>query len=460
MTSLAQAIIAENIPLVKQWLQHTKDLNELDEYGFTYLIEAAIVNNLEIASLICQRGANVNQQDVNGNTALHWAVENNNIALCQLLLSHNANPNAYNIAGQPILVMPLLRHQKHLQRLLYQAGASQEFASDFINVKILGHIFDLVGVVNIVSPSYEFVEVDFEGFYLEITLNLIGESLLSFKNNYAARSLKNFSQVTQEIVNILHRSALLSKYRQYQVDVRQHLKNIQPLLQQEPLLLAIGYEGHAISFIKTGNIFIKCDRRISDNNPDTVTFFKMLNPQACNLQFMLHLLYDKHNSHFINDELPNILQLQSLINLPLTAQISGNCSWANIEACIPSLFLLLLHGLSKNTSHNQELAMNFFQQWRNWSQTRNLDVCWQSFVKDKEPLRQASKAEILAAVLFQRYNDNQPQHTAVITKILSVLRDSPYKYILDNYLKIYYYQSATPEGANFAQLLKSHQILK
>lgn len=460
MLSLSDAIIQQDIPLIKRYLSVIPDINELDEYGFTYLIEAVIVNNIEISNILCKAGAKVNQQDVNGNTALHWAVENNNIKLCKLLLQYHANPNAYNISGQPVLVMPILRNQKELQHLLHQAGAEQDFARDFINAKLLGHIFNLVGTTNIVSPSHEFVEVDFEGFYLEITLNLINHSLTTFKNNYGGRKMKHFAAVTQQIINTIGNGATLAKYRQYQVNLSQHLDSIAPILQQEPILLPIGYEGHAISFIKYGEIFALCDRRTTEEKSSTVIIFKMRKPQACNLEFMLNLLYNKHDYEFINHTIPKILQLSPIAELPIEAQTSGNCSWANVEACIPTLLFLLLHQASAkqlNVQENKAAALSFFEYWRNWHKKRSIAFCLQSFFTANE-LRKATKAELLAAILFQEFNSSAIPDNEITDKILPVLYNSPYKYILDNYLQIYYYQGATEEGKNFAHMLKNYNL--
>ena len=45
---------------------------------------------------------------------------------------------------------------------------------------------------------------------------------------------------------------------------------------------------------------------------------------------------------FVHKKINRILGLKSLIQLPLSSQISGNCSWANVEASMPSAYLLLI----------------------------------------------------------------------------------------------------------------------
>ena len=53
------------------------------------------------------------------------------------------------------------------------------------------------------------------------------------------------------------------------------------------------------------------------------------------------------------------------------------------------------------------MALNFFQQWREWNKTRALNFCIQSF-NHSDPIRKACKAEILAAILFQCCKEQNP----------------------------------------------------
>ena len=203
MPTLADAILQEDINTVKQILRYGADINEIDEYGFTPLIETAIIDNIQLTEMMLNQGADPNKQDVTGGTALQWAAENNHAALCKLLLEHRANPNAYNFSGQPVLVMPTLRRQSQLRQLLLSYKADPVFAQDYINTKLLGHMFELIGMADIVSPDNKFVDVDFEGFYLEITIGLISEALAQFQNHFAARQLRRYAGLSQYIVETL-----------------------------------------------------------------------------------------------------------------------------------------------------------------------------------------------------------------------------------------------------------------
>lgn len=457
IATLADAILQEDLAAVRQ-LAYRDVLNEIDEYGFTPLIEAAVMDNLAISEILLSRGADANQQDVTGGTALQWAVENNNHELCQLLLTHKANPNAYNFSGQPILVMPMLRQQTALRQLLIAAGADQEFAQDYINTKLLGHLFELVGLVNIVSPKNEFVEVDFEGFYLEVTLGLIAESLSQFRNHFAARQLRRFAGLAEFIVEIIRRASQLIKYQQYRVDIKKHETTITNLLRQEPVLIPVGYEGHAITFIKRGDIWIKCDRREDSRLYDHVVFYKMHNRQNASIDFLKSLIYEKQSDTFINVELERLLGLEVITELRVEAQISGNCSWANVEASIPALFFLTLMQSTQDThavSFHKTLALNYFHRWRDWNKDRALNYCIQTY-QEADSIRKACKAEILAAILFQSANYTNATEKARVETLLSILLGSPYEYILQNYVRVYYFEGYTEEGKHFADLLKEH----
>ncbi|EKD73526.1 MAG: hypothetical protein ACD_45C00292G0011 [uncultured bacterium] len=458
MFSFADAIIEEQVDAVKAMLQSGVDVNQIDEYGFTPLIEAAIADNITIAKLLLHHGAAVNQQDMLGSTALHWAAENNNLRLCELLLQNSADPNAYNLAGQPILVMPLLRQQDKLKKILLQQGADLNFSQDYINTKLLGHMFELVGVANIVDPKNQFVEVDFEGFFLETSLAIIGESLAQFKNHFAGRQLRRYVNLTQVIIDVIARAAQLMQYQQYRVNIAKHQTNIQSLIRQEPLIIPMGYEGHAITFIKMGDMLVKCDRREDSRLYDNIVIYQLGHPLALNDRFIQQLLYEKHSDDFVNHDIPDVLKLQPITELKIAAQISGNCSWANVEACIPALFFLLFwqdENFHENIPRYKSLALNFYHQWREFHRDRSLQFCVQSFL-DADQIRKACKAEILAAILFQSCGGNSPADHDRAELILSVLMSSHYAFILQNYVQTYCYEDYSEEGKNFLKLLQHH----
>lgn len=458
MASLANAILEEKLDQIHWFLRSDMDVNGIDEYGFTPLIEAAIADSTSITKLLLNHRADPNLQDMTGGTALHWAAENNNMELTTLLLQHGANPNAYTFAGQPVLVMPLLRDQQPLKKLLLIAGASLVFAQDYINAKLLGHMFELVGTADILDPHKHFVELNFEGFYLEFSLAMIAESLHQFKNHFASRQIRRYEKYTGLIVDVIQRSAELAKFQQYRVDISKHDKEITSLINQEPLLIPVGYEGHAITFIKAGNILVKCDRREDSRLYDNIVFYYIENIKSMSIDFIKELIYVKKTSEYINDDFPHILQLKPITELKVTAQISGNCSWANVEASIPALFFLLFSeakDFNDAISKYKNMAINFFQQWREWNKTRALDFCIQSF-KDADAIRRACKAEILAAILFQSCKGDQRYDEERIQSILEVLATPQYDYVLQNYIKVYCYEDISVEGKNFRNMLKNH----
>jgi len=457
MPTFADAIIAEDLLLVTEYVRSGVDLNMVDEYGFTPLIEAAVANNVDIAKIIVDQGADVNLRDMTGGTALHWAAENNNMTLAKMLLTKGANPNAYSFAGQPVLVMPLLRAQKKMKQLLMQHGAILEFAQDYINTKLLGHMFELLGSANIIDPQNEFVEIDFEGFYLEFSLSIIGESLAQFNTHFAARHLRQYHQLTQLIVSVLQRSSQLIKYQQYQVDKKKYQTQINELINQEPLIIPIGYEGHAITFIKIGDILVKCDRREESRLYDNIVFYHITRPDQMTSRFIQYLIFEKQSFDFINHDLHAVLGLEPMTELKITAQITGNCSWANVEACIPALFFLLFskkEDFQENINQYKKTALNFYHQWREWNKTRALDYCIQVF-RQADSLRKACKAEILGAILFQSAQLETSMDRDRIERILEVLTIPRYEYILKNYIKTYVYEDLGMEGKRFMHLLKS-----
>lgn len=458
MQSLADAIIDEDFSQVRALLGYGVNLNQLDEYGYTPLIEAAIADNISIVSLLLSYGADVNLQDSIGGTALHWAAENNNEALCKLLLVQGANPNLYTLAGQPPLVMPILRQHFQVKRLIQDAGGNLEFAQDYINTKFIGHLFELVGTANLIDPYNQFVEVDFEGFYLEVTLAMIVDSLRQFNAHFAGRQIRRFAGLTEIIIDVLDRAVQLIKYQQYRVNYKKHEDKINKLLEKEPLVIPVGYEGHAITFVKMGQILVKCDRREDSRHYDNVTFFNMNQPQFFTADLVKKLMYEKLSEEIIMEKLPALLALEPITELKIPAQISGNCSWANVEACIPVLYFLLFSNatdFNAQMARYKKLALDLFYQWREWNKERALHFCIHSF-KKSDSIRKATKGEILAAILYQCCQEDTPKNREYIESILEVLGTHEYEYILQNYVRVYAFEDTSEEGKNFVRLLKSY----
>ena len=401
MSSLANCIINQNLDYVRQYIQAGTDLNQFDEFGFTPLVEAAIVNNLEIAELLIKHGADVNFKDMVGGTALHWAVENNNQKLCELLLKNGADANSYNNYSEPVIVKAILREQDALKELLYQNGASSTFAYDYINLKLLGHRFELQGGVDIVDAKGGFTELDFEGFVMEFSLDLVRYSLEQFTQNYAAKNLQTYFPNIKKITKALENAAQLIHYQQYLTDRNQHQEIINDLLDEELLILPVVFAGHTISMIRYKNILAIIDRRVREKSFYGICFFRL----TADLPAALFLLMD------------------SFENFP------------------------------DGIIEENHFALDVYRQWRDWDCERALHYCLQAF-DNASSARKASIAGALAAVMYQRLSYRDEHDVELARRILKVLRQKDYAYILENYLNHYVRSQKTKSGENFEQLLK------
>ncbi|MBA2654639.1 MAG: ankyrin repeat domain-containing protein [Gammaproteobacteria bacterium] len=462
MSTLAKQIIFGSTNDVAAYIKRGATLNEIDEYGYTPLIQAAIVNSVPKAKLILEAGADVNFTDLTGRTALHWAVDNNNLELSNLLISQGANSNAYTRAGQPVLAMPVLRAQSSIKQLLYQHAADLNFAQDFINAKLLGHRFELEGRVDILDNKGTFIEVEFEGFYLEFSLAIVAESLIDFKNNYGGKHLRNFFPQLQSIIIALQNGAELIKYQHYLVEIKEHEKRIDSLLNANPLLIPVAYSGHAISLIKYDDWLIRCDRGAFGRDNGTVIFYKMGEPHNLNKALIKNLLYKRQGKEFIDEGLTQLLKLKPIGQLPLSVQISGNCSWANIEAVIPTMMFLLL--LQEQRSQEvvgiedcKKKALYFYEQWLEWDKNRALYFCINSFYHST-PARKATKAAILAAILFQQCEYFRSQDREKAEKILPILTIPEYRYILKSYFQVFNPVQNNKQIKNLAEFIDEFGI--
>ncbi len=460
--TLSDAIIYGTTELVAQMVSDGATLDEIDNYGYTPIVQCAIVNSVEKAKVLVDAGAKVDFDDLTGRTALHWAADNGNIQLCELLLKKGANANAYSRAGQPVLVMPILRQNDELKKMLYHYGAQLAFAQDFINGKLLGHRFELEGRVDVVDNHGTFIEIEFEGFYLEFTLALAFESLLQFKRNYAAKNLRKYFDKFDVIINAMHTASELIKYQHYMVNFKKFQDKIDKMLDTFPLVLPVVYTGHAICLISFGDFLIRCDRGAYGREHGTVIIYKVSHPSRFDKKFIRDLLYTRQDTRTIDQGLIDTLGLVQVGTLPLSEQVSGNCTWANVEAVVPTLMFLLLlqehRGSNKiDMKQCQDDAMYFYEEWLKWDKNRALTFCVQSFDR-VSPARKATKAAIIASILFQEYDFDNLEDRDRAEKFIPILTNPDYLYIIKSYVEVFQHDRDNPLFQNLMKFVDYFEI--
>jgi hypothetical protein len=152
--------------------------------------------------------------------------------------------------------------------------------------------------------------------------------------------------------------------------------------------------------------------------------------------------------------LAQYLDLEIVWKLPLSLQISGNCSWANVEAVVPAiLFMLLLQEKGgRDVEIAQKEALDFYEEWVAWDQNRALHFCLESF-NGASPARQAAKATLLAAVLFQAFKYDKLEDRDKSERMLKILTLPDYRYVLESYLKVFSRQPNDPDFKNLNNFL-------
>jgi hypothetical protein len=448
--TIANDIIRGIEPDYDGYLRAGQLLDDMDEYGFTPLIESIITHQPHITQELIRRGVDINKPDVVGRTALHWAVDQHELPLCRFLLKHVANPNAYDRNGLSILVYPVLRDQHELKHVLYQHGANLDFALDFISTKLIGHRFELKGVCDIVNPAGEFIELDYEGFILEFTVAVVKDSLRRFTSSYSTRHLRDQFSIVHRIVDgFMVADELLTFQHQTQLTAA-HWARIEQLMQSPLFILPAASRGHALCFVRCGPWWAKIDRGENSQKEGSVVIYKITKPQALTPRFLQDFLYKRQPRSYFHHTINQLLGLQTVHQLPVSAQITGNCSWANVQAVVPAVYALLQ--LQAGVPFDAQPPMALFNAWLTWDQDRALDEIIQRYYLANS-LRRASIAGMLAAVLFQACDASNPTHLARAEKILTIVALPENYYILQSYLTHYCVKRLTRRGNNFLKLL-------
>ncbi|MDP3558727.1 MAG: ankyrin repeat domain-containing protein [Legionellaceae bacterium] len=448
--SVADDIIAGRMPDFEDHLRQGHSLDDTDEYGLNFLIEATLTQRPNIVQDLLARKVTVDKPDITGRTALHWAIDQHDIAIARTLLENGANANAYTRGGLSVLVYPILRRQEDLKSLLYQYGAKLDFAQDFILAKLLGHRYELQGDVDIYTPEGKYIELDYEGFFLEFTVALILNSLRRFTNSYATRDWRPHYPVVYAVIEAF---ALAGDLLQLQEKPRlsaSDKQNLQQYLQAPLHIFPVASEGHAIGFVHYGKFWAKIDRGENSLKEGSINIYEMRHPERLTVAFLEDFLYNKQSREYFHEQINSILGLQKITTFPMTAQITGNCSWANIQATIPVAIAFLMPQTERHWNVTEAMAL--YEAWVEWDQDRALEECVQRFYL-ADPIRKASIASMLGAVLFQACEYGNKKHLSRAEKILRILTLPEYHYVLDSYLKTYCVHQLTRKGNNLLKIL-------
>jgi hypothetical protein len=448
--TIASDIISHRMPDFEAYIRAGESLDDIDEYGFTPLIECAITRQIEIAEQLIARKVNINKSDVTGRTPLHWAVDNNDVDMARLLLNHGADSNAYTRNGLSVLVYPVLRGQDTLKHLLYQHGAKLDFALDFINGKLIGHRFELEGDVDIVNAEGEFIELDYEGFILEFTVAMIRDALNRFISSYSSRHLREYFPLAYVIIDAFSLADEFLQYQHLPVLGEQQQQRLQQLVAAPMLILPAASRGHAMGFIRFGQWWAKIDRGENSLQEGSVNIYKINNLHAFNVDFLQNFLFKKQPRRYFHQVINQQLGLIPKAKIPISSQISGNCSWANIQAIVAVAYAI--QGLERERFFNPDPAIRFYDEWVTWDKERAVDECIQRFYL-ASPVRKASIAAMLGGVLFQTCHYENKRHLEMAEKILKILTLNDYEYILKSYLEEYCIKRLTPKGNNLLKIL-------
>lgn len=445
--TIAQDIISRRMPDFDAYLRAGNSLDDIDEYGFTPLIESIITRQFAITEQLLQRKVLVNKPDVAGRTPLHWAVDKNDFATAELLLNQGANPNAYTPYALSILVYPVLRGQDNLKHLLYQHGAKLDFALDFIYGKLIGHRFELSGDVDILNTDNKFIELDYEGFMLEFTVASLRDSLRRFISSYSTRHLREHFLSIHLIMDAFELAEELLQFQHLPLLQDDHRQRIAEIANAPMLILPAASRGHAMGFVRAGECWGKIDRGENSLQEGTVNIYKISRPQKIDGFFLQNFLYKKQSRAFFHQQINQQLGLQPVIQMPISAQISGNCSWANIQAIMPVAFAMQ----NLNDSRLKQ-ALTLYDEWIEWDKERAIDDCIQRFYSASNE-RKVTIAAMLGAILFQACKYSNQLHIQRAEKILSILTLPEYSYILNSYLQTYCVKRLTKKGNNLLKIL-------
>lgn len=432
-----------------------QQLNELDQYGYPPITRATINNQYAVAQALLNKGGiNLDKVDVMGRTALFWAVESNLTKFIELFLKHGANPNHADGSKLPLLAYPILRRDDVLKRLLIKHGAKLTAAQDVINCKLLGHRFELPGFGFVYNAAGDYVDISFEGFIPEFSLQVMSHSLSLYTYHAEGQVFKHLFPQIYQIADALNRGFRLRQFRHHVHKHTDNLSRVRGLLDHDLIILPITYDGHAISMVFLKDLFAKCDRGEQSQIEEPISVHRIRKTEHVNKAYLYHLLYDKLD-RFLHFEIYKHLHLGHVTALPTRSQIVGNCSWANTEASVlASLFMLLFQ---QNPADNQidslrTQSLLFYKNWQEWDKDIALDICCQTYL-EADAHRQKAIATVLMPILALRLSAHSQADIARAKQIIQVLKGTVGETLLQK--NISSMPLDDPDSRQFAALLQA-----
>ncbi len=225
---------------------------------------------------------------------------------------------------------------------------------------------------------------------------------------------------------------------------------LRQLLKAPLLVLPAASRGHAMCFVKFHHWWAKIDRGENSLKEGSVNIYKITRQEAFDVNFMREFLYKKQGRRYFHQVINQQLGLMPIAQIPISSQIAGNCSWANMQAAVPVAYAL--QQLFADGEMHADEAIRVYDTWVEWDKDRALDECVHRFYL-ANPLRKASIGSMLGAVLFQSCDYANAHHVLRAEKILTILTLHGYYYILQSYLEIYCVQRLTRRGNNLLKLL-------
>jgi FOG: Ankyrin repeat len=170
-------------------------------------------------------------------------------------------------------------------------------------------------------------------------------------------------------------------------------------------------------------------------------------------------LYEHKTEEFVHTGISIDLALKTLITLPTRHQLSGNCSWANVETSVPTMLFMisynpLVHTNIKQLTLLQKEIYMFYNAWVEWDQDSALEEAIEDF-EASDHVRRLSKAIILGGILVQRCDPKLQSNIMRAKKILSILTQHEYSFILNNYCKVFCGPKAGKTGERIKKLFKA-----
>lgn len=327
-TPVTYAVQINNPQMVRLLKELGADLNKETSVGWFPIIVAIKKNNLQMVRLLKELGADLNVETNKGWIPITRAIRENNIDMVKLLIKLGADINRSNKLGNIPLTFAIEGCLPEIQKLLVDQGADIEYAKEFINRKLIAHLWGIKGRSKLKNKSGKEINFKLAGFSTTAIIKKLSENVQFFFNSNRSAKFPLSEQAKQIIQECIDKaSQCINKASPLSTESNSAI--VAKIKQNKPHVILGGSSKHAISIVLCKDKLVVCNRG-RGRRANAAEIYSL--PAAEVTEEMIKKFKVSYRDPKAFNQMISALNLRYLGGFNQKNQKMGNCTWASAKA--------------------------------------------------------------------------------------------------------------------------------